>query len=551
MAAALGAYTSGGSTGSSTIVLPSVTTQASGSRFFVYCVSTSVTGVTDNKGNTYTKLLSTASTFKQYDVWMATGTGGSGHVVTVNCSSASDRFANFVEVTNASTLDVNQVSLTTNSPWTTTSPTLAEADEYALYAIANASTSTTGVISESTGFTDLGGTNDGVLYWVTKVFGKALSSTTAISPSSTDTTFSGTGDQILLTIKSAAAAPTPSDKLGWWDGELRSDAWWDAELQPAGWWDTEIINPATGGGSPQALTPSLVTNTSTIFAPTVTQPAGTQTLTPGLLTNTSSIFAPTVTVGSVALAPTLLTNTPTLFAPTVTRGAVTLTPSLLTNSSTIFAATLAPGAVSLTPTLVSNTSTLFAPTVTQGGGATQTLTPSLLTNTSTIFASTVSTGAVTLTPGLLTNSSTLFAPTVAAGAVTLAPALLTNASTIYAPTVALAGGAGQTLTPGLLTNSSTVFTPLVVAGSVTLAPPLLTNTTQLFAPSVTLQNQSLGIPFIDSTSMVFAPQVNDGTGSQPGGSGGKVIGSPWQWVPFNPVKARRPKRVRDEELVLM
>ena len=32
--------------------------------------------------------------------------------------------------------------------------------------------------------------------------------------------------------------------------------------------------------------------------------------------------------------------------------------------------------------------------------------------------------------------------------------------------------------------------------------------------------------------------------------GGRSIGAPWQYIPFNPVKARRPRRVRDEELAI-
>lgn len=33
-------------------------------------------------------------------------------------------------------------------------------------------------------------------------------------------------------------------------------------------------------------------------------------------------------------------------------------------------------------------------------------------------------------------------------------------------------------------------------------------------------------------------------------SGGRSIGAPWQYIPFTPVKARRPRRVRDEELAI-
>jgi hypothetical protein len=121
----------------------------------------------------------------------------------------------------------------------------------------------------------------------------------------------------------------------------------------------------------------------------------TQTLTPTLLPNSNSVFAPTVTAGSVTLVPTLLSNSNTLFAPTITVGAVTLT-----------------------ATLLSNTNTVYAPVVSQTGGGVQSLTATLLTNTNDFFVLTVTAGAVDLTASLLSNANTLYAPVISQGAFT-------------------------------------------------------------------------------------------------------------------------------------
>jgi hypothetical protein len=205
------------------------------------------------------------------------------------------------------------------------------------------------------------------------------------------------------------------------------------------------------------------------------------------------------TGGGQTLSPPLLTNTSTLYGPTVVRGAVTVAPPLLTNTSTLYGPTVVRGAVTLQPPLLTNTSTLYAPTVTQGP---VTLLPPLLTNTSTLYAPTVLRGAVTLQPPLLTNTSTLYAPTVTAGAV-LQPPLLTNTSVLYAPTVQ----ARYTLSPPLLTNTSTLYAPTVAGGQDILYPPLLTNTSVLYAPTVTVGGVTVLVPLLTNISVLYPPVV--------------------------------------------
>jgi hypothetical protein len=157
--------------------------------------------------------------------------------------------------------------------------------------------------------------------------------------------------------------------------------------------------------------------------------------------------------GAQNLSPSLFTNTSTFFSPTVGRGAVNLTPSLFTNTSTFFAPTVS-GVYTLTPALFTNPNTFFSPTVT----STYNLTPSLFTNNSTFFSATV-TNAGNLSPSLFTNTNTFFSPTVGRGVVNLAPTLFANSNIFYSPTVALAQP--QALLPSLYTNPNTFFLPVV------------------------------------------------------------------------------------------
>lgn len=231
----------------------------------------------------------------------------------------------------------------------------------------------------------------------------------------------------------------------------------------------------------QVLTPSLVTNTQTFFAPTVTTTYG---LTPSLFTNTNTFYSATI-VAAQTVAPSLVTNTQTFYEPTITTGEVTLTPSLVTNTQTFYGPTVTVGEVTLTPNLVTNTQTFFAPTV----STTYSLTPSLVTNTTTFYAPTVAVGAVDLTPSLVTNTQTFFSPVISVGGVTLTPNLFTNTTTFYAPTISVGG---VTLSPSLVVNTNTFYSPTVDGGTATLLPELFINTQTFFAATVALEVESSG-----------------------------------------------------------
>lgn len=120
-----------------------------------------------------------------------------------------------------------------------------------------------------------------------------------------------------------------------------------------------ILRLAAGGS--QTLSPSLVTNTSTLYAPTVTP--GAVTLSPPALSDADTLYAPTVTVGGVTLSPPALASGTTLYAPVVSQGGIIVAPPLVSDGDTLYAPTVTPGPVSVLPPALASGTTLYAPTV--------------------------------------------------------------------------------------------------------------------------------------------------------------------------------------------
>lgn len=240
---------------------------------------------------------------------------------------------------------------------------------------------------------------------------------------------------------------------------------------------------------------------------------GSQTVSPGLLTNTSTLYAPTVTRGAVSVSPSLLTNTSTIYAATVV-ARYAVSPGLFTNSSTLYAPTVVPGSVSVQPPLLTNTSTLYSPVVSQSGGF-QVVAPGLLTNTSTLYGPTVTVGPVSVVVPLLTNNQTFYGATVQPGQITISAPLLTNTSTLYAPSVSVGTA---TVSPPLLTSANALFAPAVVPGSVSVEPGLLTNTSVLYGPTLVQYDPGVLLPpLLVNESVLFGPTIVGG-GSKGGGS---------------------------------
>lgn len=218
-------------------------------------------------------------------------------------------------------------------------------------------------------------------------------------------------------------------------------------------WALAVIAVPQAASSGQSLTPSLVTNTQTFYAPTLGR--GAVTLAPSLTTNAQTFYASTVSVG-YELAPSLATNTQVFYGPVVAAGAVTLTPSLVVNGQTFYALIVSSGSgpQELQPSLVANAQTFYGATVVASYG----LSPALFTDEQTFSAATVTTQN-TLAPELVTNTSVFYTVAATTGAVNLQPTLVTNGQTFYAP--AVLQQTNIELFPGLLANEQIFLGPVI------------------------------------------------------------------------------------------
>lgn len=361
----------------------------------VVCQQTNltVTGVTDNLGNTYTA--QNAGT----DAGAVTGrafysivtTGGTLTSVTAACTGSTNDGVHIVAAFKGvfSAIDKNIANITSDvtSPFTCPSTgTLTQADEIVIsWGVANHGTSWS---TSSPSLQAIQLANSTTIKAAINY--RVVAATSAISPAFT-----------------AGSNPTQA-VLG-----------------------TFTFSMATS--ATQNLTPNLFTNSQSFYGPTIT--TGAVDLAPSLVTNNQTFYGPTV-VNLNTVTPSLVTNGQTFYAATVTAGEVTLTPSLFTNTQTFFGPTVTAGEVTLSPSLYTNAQTFYGPVVSQGGVI---LVPDLLTNTQTFYGPTVTRGAVDLAPSLFTNGQTFFGPTVVGGGtVELSPSLVVNDQTFFAPTVSLA-----------------------------------------------------------------------------------------------------------------
>lgn len=120
-----------------------------------------------------------------------------------------------------------------------------------------------------------------------------------------------------------------------------------------------------GVPSSQSITLPLLTNTSTLRAPTVSFPA--QSITMPALTNASVLRAPSVAPGAAPVTMPKLTNASVLYPPVFGVGAVGITMPKLTALSLLLAPTIVPGSVAVTLPKLTNASALRAFTVTLNG----------------------------------------------------------------------------------------------------------------------------------------------------------------------------------------
>jgi len=320
----------------------------------------------------------------------------------------------------------------------------------------------------------------------------AVQATTTVSSYVSDPT--GT---ISLTGESCLVVQGFSSGLGAVTNTTAKDGWTKTDEYDFGFFIGGIHTYGTVGTSDVTVGYNSIQDETALLAVAIKESAGGggTTLSPSLLTNSQTFYAPTVSAGAVSLTPSLYSNAQTFYAATVSQGGATqaLTPGLFSNSSTFYAPTVTPGSVTLTPGLFSNSQTFYSPSVVAEGGP-QTLTPSLVSNTNEFYAANVTTGAVTITPALFANTNTFFAPTVSQGF------------------------ADQTLTPSLAVNTQQFFTAIVTTGGVTLTPSLFSNVSTFYAPLVTggeVVAATLSAPRVGYSNTQTASRSNTQTARRP------------------------------------
>lgn len=195
------------STGSSFVIAVAIFPTAKG--------GADLTGVTDNKSNTYTQI-GTTQTTANGDLAVVlfckeNGAGGAGHTATANFANAN-AFASIylIEVTGATTTPFDQTAQgnDTITPYTLSSPTLGQAAEVVLSFIGmDTGSNTTGDNWLSSTTTILDGANNPANFWPVAISKLVTAATTAVTPSFTyDAAHNHESALILATFREATAS---------------------------------------------------------------------------------------------------------------------------------------------------------------------------------------------------------------------------------------------------------------------------------------------------------------------------------------------------------
>ncbi len=274
------------------------------------------------------------------------------------------------------------------------------------------------------------------------------------------------------------------------------------------WDDLDITSlaPAT-----QTMTLPLVTNTPSLFDPSVTPPPQAPVL--PLVTSGQTLFAPTVALNLLAVIP-LIAAPPTVFTPTVVPYGYAVLP-LLTSGQTVFS----PSAVFMNPTQTTVLPPVFVSTqnmlldedgnaiLDEDGGA-------ILLDGDGAFQIVYQTSAAVISGTqspvlpLITSTQTVFDPAIAPTTNTVVP-LVSSVETIFAPSLTQED---PHLLP-LVVSTQTVFAfSVTTTGTLVAIAPLVTNAPSVFTPTVVAAITAvIEMPLTVVLPSVFAPTVSPAT----------------------------------------
>lgn len=276
-----------------------------------------VTGLTDNKGNTWTRVFEGMTT-RYVSVWRAPVTaGGAGLVITVTYNAASSNNSGIVaqEWSSAGAFTKDQTKAGTGT----------------------SATPTTGASSSTTVANEL------------VVAGVVMTSTEA-SFTGAGAGYSNAGSALVTNASVAMESKTVAST----GAQTATFTWPTSRIY------TAILTTYYEASTTQTISPAALASTATIGTPTVSP--GAVTLAATAIASTLLIGSPTVT-GAYILNPTSLTSTAAIGTPALSPGNVNLAPSALASTVAIGSPTLSPGAVTISATSIGSASSIGTPSL--------------------------------------------------------------------------------------------------------------------------------------------------------------------------------------------
>lgn len=267
--------------------------------------------------------------------------------------------------------------------------------------------------------------------------------------------------------------------------------------------------------SSQTITPSLVSTTPTIHAPTIGK--GAVTARPNLVTTSRGVYVPT-TKGVNTLLPLLVSHAPSTYLPAL-KGIRTILPAFLSRTVTLYGPTMSARST-ITPALVSRSPAVYVPTVkglstlapsfisrsaiayVPALSAIYTITPAFTNRTATVYEAQLTGGPVTITPSLLASTPTVYDPGVSVGGVIIMPAFVSRSADTYAPTIS----SSVTILQPAVVHGPSVYLPTIHT-TYDIEAPFVTRSPSLYEPTVESGSVTIAAPFIPRSSSVHSPTI--------------------------------------------
>ena len=251
------------------------------------------------------------------------------------------------------------------------------------------------------------------------------------------------------------------------------------------------------------ISPSLVTDADTIYAPTIEAAAGVVDLQPGLITDIDAFYSPTIASLDQFLTPALYADEDAFYAPTFALQNALL-PLHIARDDMFHSPTVA-SSNQLQPGLVDADDAFYAPLV----APVQELQPGLVVDGDAFYSPTVVVLAG-VQPGHVAHDDAFHAPTISRA---LQPELVPADDVFYAPS----SGITQDLFPGLVADADTFYPPELTQSAAAFFLPaddqfhgaVVVSTYALFEDPRFIDNDVIYTPSVAVGYSLLPPHVTD------------------------------------------